>query len=231
MGTPAVVATATTLGQADAAAGSADLVEVRFDRAAIDVEMALDGYRGELPLLLTDRIGRHPDRPAAASARLEAIAAVVDDDRVWGVDIDHGLLAEPCNGLVTEAALRLVEAVEDAEATTLVCSMHPDDELETPALAERLEAAAEVGDIAKLAVPVSTPRGLGYLVEVTAAATDADRAIATMATGRYALPSRVLAAGLGCALVYGVPAGTPPVAPGQPSVATLRRVVDALRSG
>lgn len=224
MDRPAVVASAPHLAIADNIAGIADTLEVRLDLGATTVD-DIRAYEGPVPLVVTDRVGDVPSDRAVA--RLDAIGDVLDHPWVWAIDLDRWLFGDDCELSTAAAAARLVETARSADVS-VICSAHPSGTPNQEAMAACLEETGAIGDIAKLAVHIESPSPLGDLVGATAAAIEAEDHVATMATGPYGLPSRVMAVALGCDLVYGTPPGVAPVAAGQPAIATLRSVVDAL---
>lgn len=225
---PAVVATCDRLPVDPEPVRDADLLELRLDLSDLD-DVAILEYEGDQPLILTDRLLEHGGEAEPGPERIERLDRLLDADGVWGIDIERTV--EPRGDEQAGASEAVSELIEHARTAgvTIICSSHPDTVPPVDAMVDELSSAAEVGDIAKLAVPATTPAHLGALIEVTANATASDRRTATMATGPYGLVSRLAAIGLGASLVYGAPSGGTPIVEGQPSVTTLRSVVDAVR--
>lgn len=222
---PAVVASSDRLDASDALVAAADLLEVRLDLGDV-TPAAVAAYDGPLPLLLTNRSVEEGGAAEPGDARLDALADCLPGERVWGVDVESRVANAGSTAAEAPAAARLLDAAKNA-GVRVVCSMHPAEPVSTTVMGVHLAEAASVGDIAKLAVPAESPEHLGELTEVTATATDDGLPVATMATGRFGPPSRLIAIALGCRLVYGAPPGAEPVVAGQPSVDALRTVVDA----
>lgn len=220
MARPLVVATVDSLDASASTAETADRIELRLDRMDDD-PAAIVAAEWPHPLILTNRTATEGG-DAVGADRLAVLANRCSDDGVWAIDVE---LAAVTDGLADEA----LAAARDASVRRIV-STHLDSVPDRDTLRDRLDAASDHGDIAKLAVPASTPEELGRLVAVTASAIDDGLPVATMAIGSHALASRVAAVGLGVPLVYGVLPDRSPVVAGQPSTALLRTVVDADRT-
>jgi 3-dehydroquinate dehydratase-1 len=215
-----LAASTADLGAEPAARDTADILEYRLDLAA-DGSAALAGYEGGLPLLVTNRSEREggaaPDRPA----RLDALAAAVEQPRVAAVDVELAALREGTGERVVERAreqdVAVVVSAHDFEGT-------PGRE-EMRAL---LRAAAESGDVAKLAV---TAQHRGDVLDLLAVTHELSATIpvATMAMGEVGRHSRAVAPLYGSRIGYAPVDPADATAPGQYDLDTLRRLVDRLR--
>lgn len=222
---PVVIATSDRLDHAAELSDVADVLELRLDLSSA-TPTDVQEYDGPLPVLLTNR--GPPDEAASDRlARIDVLTEAIDGECVWGIDLEHDLFGDEVDEAVAAAVDDLLEEVETTDRTT-ICSMHPTRVPSPESMVSTLGSMAECGDIAKLAVPVSSEDELNDLIRATATATR-DRSVATMATGRFALVSRVLAVGLGSQLVYGGSSQDAPVVEGQPSIETIRTVIDALQ--
>jgi len=200
----------------------ADCVEFRMDLAEAS-RAALDAYDGELPLLVTNRAAWEGGE-AADEGRIDALVAALEHDAVAAVDVELEAVAHGDGGAVVraarEAGVTTVISVHDFEATP------PEAEL-----SRLLDRAADVGDVAKVAVTATDHDDTLALLSATRAATEDGLRVATMAMGEVGRHTRAVAP------VYGSKIGYAPVdpanatAPGQYPLATLRRLVDGLREG
>ncbi|MFC7225863.1 type I 3-dehydroquinate dehydratase [Salinirubellus salinus] len=214
-----LAASTADLSEEPAARDEADCVEFRMDLADAP-RAALADYDGELPLLVTNRAewegGEAPDE-----GRIEALCAAVEHDAVAAVDVELEAVAHGEGGEVVRAArdagATVVVSVHDFEATP------PEQEL-----SRLLERAADVGDVAKVAVTATDRADTLALLSATASATDDGLRVATMAMGEAGRHTRAVAP------VYGSRIGYAPVdpdratAPGQYDLATLASLVAAL---
>jgi 3-dehydroquinate dehydratase-1 len=215
-----LAASTADLGEEPAARDHADCVEFRMDLAESPLA-ALADYEGDLPLLVTNRAAWEGGE-AADEGRIEALVEALDHDAVAAVDVELAAVADGDGGDVVAAArdrdVATVVSVHDFEATP------PADELE-----RLLERAADVGDVAKLAVTAERREDTLALLSATHAATAAGERVATMAMGEAGRHTRAVAP------VYGSRIGYAPVdperatAPGQYDLATLAGLVDSLR--
>ena len=215
-----LAASTADLGEEPAARDHADCVEFRMDLAESPLA-ALADYEGDLPLLVTNRAAWEGGE-AADEGRIEALVEALDHDAVAAVDVELAAVADGDGGAVVAAArdrdVATVVSVHDFEATP------PADELE-----RLLERAADVGDVAKLAVTAERREDTLALLSATHAATAAGERVATMAMGEAGRHTRAVAP------VYGSRIGYAPVdperatAPGQYDLATLAGLVDSLR--
>jgi 3-dehydroquinate dehydratase-1 len=215
-----VLAAATAdLGDEPAAREHADAVEFRMDLAA-DPLAALEAYGGDLPLIATNRAeweGGGAEEPE--EARLATLAAASAHDAVEAVDIELASIRE---GPGAEVAA----TVRD-RGVNVVASVH--DFGATPAdVAELLAAAADHGDVGKVAVTAEARDDALRVLSATHAATARGECVATMAMGEAGRHTRAVAP------VYGSKIGYAPVdpaeatAPGQYDLATLDRLVGEL---
>lgn len=208
----------------------ADAVEFRMDLAS-DPLAALDGYDGELPLLVTNR-AEWEGGNAAEHGRYDALCAAVEHPAVEAVDVELRAFGgpdvdEPTHGHA-EGAERVRDRARDHGATVVV-SVH--DFERTPSREELealLEDANEAGDVGKVAVTARDRSDALDLLAATHAVASRGGRVATMAMGEAGKHTRAVAP------VYGSRIGYAPVdpdratAPGQYDLATLRDLVDRL---
>lgn len=214
-----LAASTADLSEAVAARNHADCVEFRMDLADDPLE-ALADYRGDLPLLVTNRAkwegGQAPD-----DGRIETLKRAVEFDAVEAVDIELATLEDGDGG-------RLIDAAND-EGVAVVVSTH--DFESTPnrgQLQSLLTRATTFGDVAKIAVTAETRDDTLDLLAATRELTKRGECVATMAMGEAGSHTRAVAP------VYGSKIGYAPVdpdkatAPGQYDLETLRNLVDEL---
>jgi 3-dehydroquinate dehydratase-1 len=216
-----VLAAATAdLADEPAAREHADAVEFRMDRAA-DPLADLRGYDGELPVIATNRVASEGGDAPDDDARLDDLAAAVRVDGVEAVDVE---LAAVRSG----DGVRVVDAARD-EGAAVVVSVHDFEETPAPGdLRELLDAAADRGDVGKLAVTAEEPGDVLDLLTVTHEFAQAGRQVATMGMGEAGRHSRAVAPLYGSRIGYAPVHAADVTAPGQYDLATLRRLVDEL---
>lgn len=213
------------LGEEPAARDAADCVEFRMDFATEPLA-ALDAYDGELPLLVTNRAewegGDAPD-----SGRLEPLETAIGYDAVGALDIELAALEDDGHGDTT-AARDLLKKADDAGVSVVVSTHDFDSTPPEPELLDRLQRAAEYGDIAKIAVTARDRSDALSVLSVTHELTAAGTPVATMAMGEAGRHTRAVAP------VYGSKIGYAPVdperatAPGQYDLRTLAELVEQL---
>ncbi len=223
MDTPAAVATIDSIEETDRLDGLVDLIELRLDLSNDPIERVHE-YNGSTPLILTNRLegegGGAPDN----QDRLDTLRSVLRADGVWGIDLElEALEQHPAAQALSEEA--------NAEDVQVIVSAHPPTTISVDLMRQMLTEGAALGDIAKLAVPVETPTQLADLTTATSQLIEAGLPVATMAIGPHALASRIIAAGIGCHLVYAAPPGVEPAVTGQPSITTLKPVIDTAKLG
>jgi 3-dehydroquinate dehydratase-1 len=214
-----LAASTADLSEEPAARDDADCVEFRMDLADAPLD-ALADYDGELPLLVTNR-AEWEGGEASDAGRLEALCEAVEADAVAAVDVELEAVANGDGDEVVraagEAGASVVVSVHDFEATP------PERELR-----RLLERAANVGDVAKVAVTATDRTDTLALLSATLSATDDGLRVATMAMGEAGRHTRAVAP------VYGSRIGYAPVdpdratAPGQYDLATLASLVATL---
>jgi 3-dehydroquinate dehydratase-1 len=217
-----VLAAATAdLSEEPAAREHADCVEFRMDLAGGDPLVALSGYDGELPLLVTDR-PEWEGGEAADEGRIEDLVAAVEHEAVAAVDVELHEVAGGDGldvvGAARESGTKVVVSVHDFEGTP------PRSELR-----RLVERASEYGDVAKLAVTAESPDDTLALLAVTRAHASAGRTLATMAMGEAGRHTRVVAPLYGSRIGYAPIDPSRATAPGQYELGTLSRLVDELR--
>ncbi|MEF8800916.1 MAG: type I 3-dehydroquinate dehydratase [Halolamina sp.] len=217
-----LVAATADLADEPAARGVADLVEFRMDLAS-DPLAQLASYDGELPLLVTNRPSWEGGEIPGGEARLEALEAAVGNEAVAAVDIELAALRR--GGEIGDAA-NAVAAEAEALGVDVVVSVH--DFVGTPserAMASLLTAAADAGDVGKLAVTaVSRSDALALLSATHATAAIGER-VATMAMGEPGRHTRAVAPMYGSRIGYAPVRAEDATAPGQYDLETLADLV------
>ncbi|MFW5938993.1 MAG: type I 3-dehydroquinate dehydratase [Halolamina sp.] len=223
-----LVAATADLADERAARGVADLVEFRMDLAA-DPAAQLAAYDGALPLLVTNRPtweGGEVDGSdaAAETARLDALAAALENEAVAAIDLELAALRRD------ERAVAVAEAAA-SRGVEVVVSVH--DFAGTPserAMASLLSTAASAGDVGKLAVTAESRADALALLSATHAVDAAGHHVATMAMGEAGRHTRAVAPVYGSKIGYAPVRADDATAPGQYDLATLSELVDRLRS-
>ena len=218
-----VLAAATAdLGEEPAARGRADAVEFRMDLADADPVAAVDSYDGELPLLATNR-AEWEGGEAADAGRLGALVEAAAHESVEAVDVELASLRTE-SGVEAAAAARdhgaaVVASVHDFEATP-----------EEATMLDSLAAAADLGDVGKLAV-TATDRGDALsLLSATHEATERGLRVATMAMGEAGRHTRAVAPVYGSKIGYAPVDAARATAPGQYDLDSLSTLVERLSS-
>lgn len=220
-----LAASTADLTEEPAARAEADLLEFRADLAD-DPRAALDDYDGELPLLVTNRPVWEGGE-ADPEGRLSLLAEAVDHEAVVAVDVELAALrgrTEPGD----TGASRLRERAA-AAGVTVVASVHdfegtPDD----GTLDGLFSAAAEAGDVGKVAVTATDTADALALLSATQRATDRGHRVAAMAMGAAGAHTRAVAPVYGSLIGYAPVRTDAATAPGQYDLTTLRRLVDGL---
>ncbi|MDZ5812868.1 type I 3-dehydroquinate dehydratase [Halorubrum sp. AD140] len=207
----------------------ADAVEFRMDLAS-DPLAQLDGYDGELPLLVTNRASWEGGE-AADLGRYDALSTALGHAAVAAVDVELAAL----RGSAPEGERSHATALRDTareEGVDVVVSVHDFESTPEPgALVDLLADAASEGDVGKLATTATAPADALAMIRATHEATAAGHRVATMCMGEPGRHTRAVTP------VYGSKIGYAPVdpanatAPGQYPLATLRDLVDGLREG
>lgn len=199
----------------------ADAIEFRMDLASAPLP-ALREYDGELPIIATNRAewegGEAPDR-----GRLDALATAAKLSGVEAIDVELATLE-------TDRGSELADSVR-SDGVRVIASTH--DFERTPSAADLrklLLRATNHGDVGKLAVTAGSSRDVLDLLAATEALTARGRTVATMAMGEVGRHSRAVTPVYGSAIGYAPVDPEDATAPGQYDLATLRRLVEDLRS-
>jgi 3-dehydroquinate dehydratase-1 len=198
----------------------ADAVEYRMDLAD-DPLPALRGYDGDLPVIATNRASWEGGEAADDDARLDALADAAAVDAVEAVDVE-------LDAIRSGGGRRVVRAARDAGAA-VVASVHDFEGTPPPGdLRELLDAAADAGDVGKLAVTARDRGDVLNLLRATHEFDAAGRRVATMAMGEPGRHSRAAAPLYGSRIGYAPVDPADATAPGQYDLATLRGLVESL---
>lgn len=217
-----LAASTAALDEEPAARDHADAVEFRMDLAD-DPLAALDAYRGELPLIATNRVEWEGGEAVDDDQRLAALVTAAEHERVEAVDIELEALRTPA-GRETAAAVR-------EHGAAVIASAH--DFAKTPGEADLhalLTDAAEIGDVGKVAVTADDRADTMALLSATHRATRDGQRVATMAMGEAGRHTRAVAPIYGSKIGYAPIQAERATAPGQYDLATLYRLVEQLDS-
>ncbi|SFR38138.1 type I 3-dehydroquinate dehydratase [Halogeometricum limi] len=217
-----LAASTATLEDEPAAREHADAVEFRMDLAE-DPLTELDGYDGELPLLVTNRASWEGGASEAdEDGRLASLERAARYDAVAAVDVE-------LDALRTKRGASTAGRVRDADAA-VVASVH--DFEGTPATSELrrlLHEAARVGDVGKVAVTATSRDDALRLLSATHAATTWGDTVATMGMGEAGRHTRAVAPVYGSKIGYAPVRAAEATAPGQYDLASLSRLTDSLK--
>lgn len=198
----------------------ADAVEFRLDLASDPLDQ-LASYDGALPVIATNRATSEGGEAADEAGRLDALETAVDRPVVEAVDVELAAVE-------AGAADRVLDAARASDAAVVVSAHDFDGTPPVERMETTLRAAAEAGDVGKLAVTATSPGDVLDLLGLTWRLTEADVPVATMAMGELGRHSRAVAPLYGSRIGYAPvdPAGS--TAPGQYDLETLRTLVDGL---
>lgn len=215
-----LAASTADLADEPAARPHADILEFRLDLAESPGEQ-LAAYDGALPVLATNRVRGEGGEAADEPARLDALAAAVEQAAVEAVDVELASVeagdAEPVVDAARANDAAVVVSAHDVESTPSRASMR-----------RTLRRAAAAGDVGKLAVAAADPADVLDLLAVTWELSQAGVAVATMAMGDAGRVSRAVAPAFGSRIGYAPVDPADATAPGQYDLETLRGLVDAL---
>jgi 3-dehydroquinate dehydratase-1 len=199
----------------------ADAVEVRVDALLADQatpdEIAAALSKKKQPVLLTLRVpaegGQRAWKVAERRALFLRLLPLVE-----AIDVE----------LATARAMQLVLDVARHSGKTIVLSAHAIDKPATEAQFKRWVAQfkPKPNTILKIATRIKSWHDLQHLAALLV--NHRDWPIAAMGLGPYAGQSRSVLTALGSRLVYGWL--DKPAAPGQPSAANVRKMVQSVRS-
>lgn len=213
------------LSMEPAARADADGIELRMDFAADPLDQ-LASYDGELPVLVTNRVTWEGGEAADSADRLDELEAAVEFDAVTAVDIELDAL----DGNGDHEADRVAAHARD-HGVSVVVSTH--DFQSTPdreTISTRLERACAYGDVAKMASTAHSPDDVLAMLGATRELTASGEQVATMCMGAAGRHSRAVAPLYGSRIGYAPVDSAAATAPGQYDLATLRSLVDQLRS-
>lgn len=215
-----LAATTADLADEPLARPHADAVELRMDLAEEPLA-ALRRYDGSLPVVATNRAAWEGGRGGEDGARLDALAAAAEVERVAAVDVE-------LRSVTRGDGDRVVDRVRDA-GTAVVVSAH-DFEGTPPAeeMRETLAEAASWGDVGKLAVAAGDRADVLDLLSVTDAVAGDGARVATMAMGAVGRHSRAVAPLYGSRLGYAPVDPDRATAPGQFDLETFAAVLETL---
>lgn len=216
-----VLAAATAdLTEAASAGDRADAVEFRMDLAE-DPLAALADYRGELPILATNRVEWEGGDAPEGTERLEDLEVAAEHPSVAAVDVELSAVAGG-------EAQRVVAHAREHGARVVVSTHDFEGTPERAEMERLLRRACEYGDVGKLAVTAESLDDALRLLGLTRARAAAGDRIATMAMGEVGRHTRAVAPVYGSRIGYAPVDPAEATAPGQYDLTTLRRLVDDL---
>jgi 3-dehydroquinate dehydratase-1 len=215
-----LVAAVRDLGEEPRAREHADVLEFRMDLAAGDSLGALRKYKGDLPVIATNRARVEGGGASDDPGRIETLAQAAELPHVHFVDVELDWLRDGRASSV-RAAL--------GEETELIASVHDFDRMPpVERCQDLLRGACEEGDIGKLAVQATTRGEALRVLELTNWAEREGLRVATMAMGETGRHTRLVAPLYGSELTYAPLDTDASTAPGQYDLATLNALLERL---
>ncbi len=199
----------TTVAAIEAIRGLAkpDLIELRLDYAVERLDLRKLRESTSIPLIGTARVPSHGGRWGGGERQRLLLSAVRDGFDYVDVEVDSVSLGE------------LVEKIHDKGASVIISRHHLD---RTPPLDEILAAHAEAkaagADVVKVVGTAGAPSDNLPCLEYLAR----EPGNVSFAMGALGVPSRVLSPLMGGAFTYASAGEGGGVAPGQPTLASLR---------
>jgi len=220
-----LLAAGADLSAEPAARTDADGIELRMDFAD-DPLAQLEAYSGELPVLVTNRVAWEGGEAADTARRLDALESALEHDAVTAVDLELAALT----GEGDHDAGRVADHARDHGAAVVVSTHDFDATPGQDAIADRLRRACEYGDVGKMASTANSPDDVLAMLGATRELTAAGERVATMCMGEAGRHSRAVAPLYGSRIGYAPVDPAAATAPGQYDLATLRSLVEQLKS-
>lgn len=223
-----LMASTAELSEEPQARAHADAVEFRMDLASDPLEQ-LTAYDGDLPLLITNRASWEGGE-ADDLARFDALSTAVTHEAVEAVDIELAALRGTHPDPAEQSHATALRATAREEGLDIVVSVHDFESTPEPdVLVDLLADAAAEGTVGKLATRATSAADALVMIEATHEAAAAGHRVATMCMGEPGRHTRAVTPVYGSKIGYAPVDPTNATAPGQYSLATLRRLVDGLR--
>ena len=207
------------------ARADADGIELRMDLAADPLDQ-LDGYDGDLPVLVTNRVAWEGGEADDTAQRLDVLARAVEFDAVSAVDLELAALS----GEGDHDAGRVADHARDNDASVVVSTHDFEATSARDAIVDRLERACAYGDVGKMASTAGSPEDVLAMLAATRELTTGGETVATMCMGEAGRHSRAVAPLYGSRIGYAPVDPEAATAPGQYDLATLRSLIDQLES-
>jgi len=220
-----LLAAGSDLSMEPAAREDADGIELRMDFAE-DPLAQLNGYDGELPVLVTNRVAWEGGEADDTAARLDTLETAVEYDAVTAVDLELAALADEGD----HDAGRVADHARDHGASVVVSTHDFEATPDSDAIADRLRRACEYGDVGKMASTAESADDVLAMLEATRELTATGEQVATMCMGEAGRHSRAVAPLYGSRIGYAPVDPEAATAPGQYDLATLRSLVEQLES-
>ncbi|PSP61280.1 type I 3-dehydroquinate dehydratase [Halobacteriales archaeon QH_8_67_36] len=220
-----LLAAGSDLSMEPAARADADGIELRMDFADEPLDQ-LGGYDGDLPVLVTNRVAWEGGEADDDDTRLDTLERAVGFDAVTAVDLELAALT----GAGDHDAGRVADHARDHGASVVVSTHEFEATPDRAAIVDRLERACEYGDVGKMATTAHALDDVLAMLEATQELTAAGEAVATMCMGEAGRHSRAVTPLYGSRIGYAPVDPAAATAPGQYDLATLRSLVEQLRS-
>ncbi|MBX0321872.1 type I 3-dehydroquinate dehydratase [Halomicroarcula sp. F13] len=220
-----LLAAGSDLSMEPAAREDADGVELRMDFAA-DPLGQIDAYDGDLPVLVTNRVAWEGGEAPDDAARLDALERAVEYDAVTAVDLELAAL----DGDGDYDAARVADHARDHGASVVVSTHDFEATPDRDAIVDRLARACDHGDVGKMATTAHSPDDVLAMLGATRELSAAGERVATMCMAEAGRHSRAVAPLYGSRIGYAPVDPAEATAPGQYDLATLRSLVEQLRS-
>ena len=220
-----LLAAGSDLSMEPAARADADGIELRMDFADEPLNQ-LEGYDGDLPVLVTNRVAWEGGEADDDDARLDTLERAVEFDAVTAVDLELAALT----GTGDHDAGHVADHARDHGASVVVSTHDFEATPDQAAIVDRLERACEYGDVGKMATTAHAPDDVLAMLKATQELTAAGEAVATMCMGEAGRHSRAVTPLYGSRIGYAPVDPAAATAPGQYDLATLRSLVERLQS-
>ena len=220
-----LLAAGSDLSMEPAARADADGIELRMDFADEPLDQ-LGGYDGDLPVLVTNRVAWEGGEADDDDTRLDTLERAVGFDAVTAVDLELAALTRTGD----HDAGRVADHARDHGVSVVVSTHEFEATPGQAAIVDRLERACEYGDVGKMATTAHAPDDVLAMLEATQELTAAGETVATMCMGEAGRHSRAVTPLYGSRIGYAPVDPAAATAPGQYDLATLRSLVEQLRS-
>jgi len=175
---------------------------------------------------VTNRVTWEGGETADTAERLDTLERALEYESVTAVDLELAAL----EGEGDHDATRVAAHARDNGASVVVSTHDFESTPDRETIVARLERACNHGDVGKMATTAHSPDDVLAMLGATRDLTTAGEQVATMCMGEAGRHSRVVAPRYGSKIGYAPVDPDAATAPGQYDLATLRSLVEQLRS-